>query len=71
MGKGGIKFYLTYSIPTGGKDKQQTAATNSMDPDQDQCFVGPVLGPTCLQWLSADDKSQLSRKLSSCLGNVI
>ena len=26
------------------------------DPDQDRHFVGPDLGPNCLQLLSADDK---------------
>ena len=32
--------------------------SNSLDPDQAQCFVGPDLGPNCLQRLSADDKSR-------------
>ena len=32
--------------------------SNSMDPDQAQRFVGPDLGPNCLQRLSADDKSR-------------
>ena len=31
--------------------------SNGLDPDQDQHSVGPDLGPTCLQMLSADDKS--------------
>ena len=30
--------------------------SNSLNPDQDRCFVGPDLGPNCLQRLSADDK---------------
>ena len=30
---------------------------NSLDPDQDRHFVGPDLGPNCLQRLSADDNS--------------
>ena len=29
--------------------------SNSLDPDEDQCPVGPDLGPFCLQRLSADD----------------
>ena len=29
---------------------------NELDPDQDRHSVGPDLGPTCLQRLSADDK---------------
>ena len=28
---------------------------NSLDPDQARHFVGPDLGPNCLQKLSADD----------------
>ena len=29
-----------------------------MDPDQARCFVGPDLGPNCLQRLSADNTSR-------------
>ena len=37
--------------------------SNSLDPDQDRHFVGPDLGPSCLQRLSADFKmSPLTRK---------
>ena len=36
--------------------------SNSLDPDQDRHFVGPDLGPNCLQRLSADDKSPLGAK---------
>ena len=31
----------------------------SLDPDKDQCSIGPDLGPNCLQWLSAENKSCL------------
>ena len=31
--------------------------SNSLDPDQARHFVGPGLGPSCLQSLSADDNS--------------
>ena len=31
---------------------------NSLDPDQARHFVGPDLGPNCLQRLSADDISR-------------
>ena len=31
--------------------------SNSLDPDQAKCFVGPDLGSDCLQRLSADNKS--------------
>ena len=30
--------------------------SNSLDPDQARHFVGPDLGPNCLQRLSADNK---------------
>ena len=32
--------------------------SNSLDPDQAQRFVGPDLGPNCLQRLSTDDTSR-------------
>ena len=32
--------------------------SNSLDLDEDRPFVGPDLGPNCLQRLSADDKSR-------------
>ena len=32
--------------------------SNSLDPDHAQHFVGPDLGPNCLQRLSADDISR-------------
>ena len=33
--------------------------SNSLDPVQALCFVGPDLGPNCLQKLSADDMGSL------------
>ena len=36
--------------------------SNSLDPDQARHFVGPDLGPNCLQRLSTDDKVPLSGK---------
>ena len=35
--------------------------SNSLDPDQARRFVGPDLGPNCLQRLPADDKSRHKR----------
>ena len=32
--------------------------SNSLDPDQARRFVGPDLGPNCLQRLSAEDASR-------------
>ena len=32
--------------------------SNNLDPDQARPFVGPDLGPNCLQKLSADDNSR-------------
>ena len=41
--------------------------SNSLDPDQARHFVGPDLGPNCLQRLSADDKKDV---LSLCSKRV-
>ena len=30
--------------------------SNSLEPDQDRCSIGPDLDPSCLQRLSAEDK---------------
>ena len=40
------KFRNTISVPNG------------LDPNQARHFVGPDLGPKCMQRLSADDKSR-------------
>ena len=37
--------------------KSTVRLSNGLDPDQDQSSFGPDLGPSCLKWLSADDKS--------------
>ena len=36
--------------------------SNCLDLDQGQRFVGPDLGPYCLQWLSTDDKIAASKQ---------
>ena len=36
--------------------------SNSLDPDQDQHYVGPDLGPNCFQRLSADVKVTTSKE---------
>ena len=36
--------------------------SNSLDPDQALHFVGPDVGPDCLQRLSEDDKSSYACK---------
>ena len=38
---------------------------NSLDPDQARGFVGPDLGPICLQMFSADDTSRLKLRLQN------
>ena len=37
--------------------KNTIEVSNSLDPDQARQFVGPDLGPNCLQRLAADDKN--------------
>ena len=39
-------------------DRNTTRVSNSLDPDQAAHFVGPDLGPNCLQKVSADDTSR-------------
>ena len=41
--------------------------SNRLDPDQARHFVGPDLGPICLQRLSADDTSR--QRVNSFLAN--
>ena len=42
--------------------KKSFRVSKVLDPDQDRHYVGPDLGPKCLQKLSADNKSPLARK---------
>ena len=50
-------------------------ASKKLDPDQARCFVGPDLGPSYLQMLSADITSRQRAKgevyLRSSLFNVV
>ena len=39
--------------------------SNSLDPDQARHFVGPDLGPNCLEKLSADDTSRYKVKTAA------
>ena len=48
-------FKLTFSKISF---RNTTRVSISLDPDHDRHSVGPDLGPNCLQWLSAIDKSQ-------------
>ena len=41
------------------KIRNTIKVSNSMDPDQARRFVGPDLGPNCLQRLSVDDTRSL------------
>ena len=45
---------------------------NSLDPDQARHFVGPGLGPNCLQRLSADDNSRQRVKVQAmCMSSSV
>ena len=58
-----VKFFLIFllsaifSKSTFSKNsfKNTIRMSNSLDPDQARHFVGPDLGPNCLQKLSADN----------------
>ena len=45
---------LFNSLPTGNTIR----VSNSLDPDQARHYVGPGLGPNCLQRLSTEDTSR-------------
>ena len=45
--------------------------SNSLDPDQTRHFIGPDLGPNCLQRLSADNKSCPWRAKSLIQNNLL
>ena len=45
--------------------------SNSLDPDQAQHFVGPDLGPNCLQRLSADNTSRQRVKDLEAKGKTV
>ena len=47
-----------------------TRVSNSLNPDQTGQFVGPDLGPNCLQRLSADDTCRESIKGGVAFGIV-
>ena len=51
-------FLLTFA----NSFRNSIRVSNGLDPDQDRCYVSPVLGPNCLQRLSADEKVLLARK---------
>ena len=44
--------------------------SNSLDPDQARNFVGPDLGPNCLQRLLGDDTGEQIYKVGMFFGKV-
>ena len=62
-----LQYYFYYSLPLYycaifTSLDATTRVSNILDPDQARHFVGPDLGPKCLQRLSTDDKSSLVGK---------
>ena len=51
-----VCWYFSKLIFSKTSSRNTIRVSNSLDPDQDRHFVGPDLGPNCLQKLSADDK---------------
>ena len=43
---------------------------NILDLDQARHFIGPDLGPNCLQWLSVDDTIKQRVKVGVVLGKL-
>ena len=53
-----MDFFFFFKLTISKTSFRNTIrVSNSLDQDQAQCFVGPDLGPNCLQRLSADNKS--------------
>ena len=63
----GSQWMLTFSKQKSFKNTIRVS--NSLDPDQTRHFVGPDLGPSCLDWLSAEDKKgkELSMEKNTCI----
>ena len=59
VGHPSIDFFFSKKILSG-----IPSVSNSLDPDQAQHFVGPDLGPNCLQRLSADEINKKSANYS-------
>ena len=51
-----LLIYFSKSSFSKKKGRNTIGVSNSLDPDQARHFVGPDLGPNCLQRFSADDK---------------
>ena len=51
-------FFFKINFFSNKSFRNTIRLSNCLDPDQAQHFVGPELGPNCLQRLSADDKSR-------------
>ena len=59
---GDFFFFSFFKLSFSKKSFRNTIrVSNSLDPDQARHFVGPDLGPNCLQRLSAEDKSRHNR----------
>ena len=60
-------FFQIFSKSTFKKNsfKKSIRVSNSLDQDQARHFVGPDLGPNCLQRLAGDDPSRQRIKSSS------
>ena len=56
-----VKF-ACFFVDSWTLSKLTPSVSNSLDPDQARHYVGPDLGPNCLQWLSADDTVATSRE---------
>ena len=59
-----LLFAIFYSLDAGFLNTIRVS--NSLDIDQARHFVGPDLGPNCLQGLSADNKSGQRVKNKTC-----
>ena len=59
-----ICLFFSKSTFSNNSIRNTIRVSNSLDPDQTRHFVGPDLGPNCLQRLSADATNRQSYKIS-------
>ena len=53
-----LLIFFKYNYFEKKKVRNTIRVSNSLDPDQARCYVGPDLNPNCLQKLAADDTSR-------------
>ena len=58
-----LPFFFSKLTISKNSFRNTIRVSNGLDPDQDRHFVGPDLGPNCLQRLSADEKKSFKKTI--------